>query len=376
MHGCWSLAVVVLVSAPATAGDDMVTVTVTGKGLSEDAACRDALRKALERGAGNEISSRSQVENSVLIRDAIYARADGIVSEHTVLETGDQAGGIKFCRIRAKVSQSAIASSWGEVQNVLAQVGQPGVMVYIRERVDEVDQDSSIAESQIEKRFLEAGFDVHARAQMDAIARKELNDAVETGNVNKAQKIAKQFATEIFITGTSDANAAGSRLLAGERVAMYNADGVIKMYYTDTGQLLASQPLTNCRGGVRTSYATARQGGKKAMQNCAEQLAESCYWTVMKFWATRISAGGLLILEVEGINFADAVKLEKKLETIDLDKIGDVTRSFTKGTARYTIKARMAAADLAEHLIQEDWASLIQITEQQTNRIQARWIGN
>ncbi|MCH7872734.1 MAG: hypothetical protein IID33_13640 [Planctomycetes bacterium] len=156
---------------------------------------------------------------------------------------------------------------------------------------------------------------------------------------------------------------------------MYNADGVIKMFYTDTGELLASQPLTNCRGGTRTLRGDSRQGGKKALENCAKELADACYDTVMRSWATRISAGQTLRLEVEGISFADAVKLEKKLEAIDPDKIRGVDRSFSSGVARYTITATMTASDLAEYFVKGDWSALIEITDQQTNRIRAKWVG-
>ncbi|MCH7592876.1 MAG: hypothetical protein IH989_08870 [Planctomycetes bacterium] len=362
-----------LLASAAHAGDK--PVTVTGQGLTEESACRDAMRKAIERGAGNEISSRSHVENAVLIRDVIFARADGIITEHVVLETGSAADGTKFCKIRAIVSPGAIASTWAEVQNLLAQLGRPGLMVYIRERIDGVDQDSSIAEAEIERRFLEAGFTVHARRQVDALARREIDQALENGNVNRVQELAKRFATEIFITGTSDASSAGTRVLAGQDVAMYNADSVIKMFYTDTGELLASQPLTNCRGGTRTLRGDSRQGGKKALENCAKELADACYDIVMRSWATRISAGQTLKLEVEGISFADAVKLEKKLEAIDPDKIRSVDRWFSSGVARYTITATMTASDLAEYFVRGDWPALIEITDQQTNRIRAKWVG-
>lgn len=146
----WILAVVACLVMPAVAQEDVIEVTVTGQGLSEDGARHDALRKALERGGEVEISSHSHVENFELIRDTIYARADGIVTDYRVLEKGEAAGGVRFCTIRAKVRRSSIASEWGEVQNVLDQVGQPGIAVYIQERIDGVLQDSSILESQIE----------------------------------------------------------------------------------------------------------------------------------------------------------------------------------------------------------------------------------
>lgn len=134
---CWSLAVPMYIGIPVRAFEDRIdpeavaTVTVTGEALSEDAARRDALRKALERGGRNEISSRSHVENFTLIRDTIYAKADGIVTDYQVLEQGNAVGGTQYCKIRAEVSKSAVASTWGEVQNVLDQTGRPGIAVCI-----------------------------------------------------------------------------------------------------------------------------------------------------------------------------------------------------------------------------------------------------
>ncbi|MGB2986203.1 MAG: hypothetical protein WBE26_10000 [Phycisphaerae bacterium] len=371
----WILAVVACLVMPAVAQEDVIEVTVTGQGLSEDGARHDALRKALERGGEVEISSHSHVENFELIRDTIYARADGIVTDYRVLEKGEAAGGVRFCTIRAKVRRSSIASEWGEVQNVLDQVGQPGIAVYIQERIDGVLQDSSILESQIEHRLLDAGFTVYAGQQIRAIAEKESADAASEQNVTKMQVIAKDFGTQIFITGTAQANAAGVHVLAGQRTAMYNGDAMIKMYYTDTAQLLASESLPNWRGGARGHYEISPQAGKKALENASKELVERCYKSVMKRWATRISAGGELLLEIEGLSVTDAIKFKKKLERIDPDKIRSVTYSMTKGIVKFRIKAKMTAEELAEHLDKPDWAALIEMVDVKTNRIQAKRVG-
>jgi hypothetical protein len=351
---------------------DVVEVTATGQGVSADSARRDALRQALESGGGIEIASRSQVENFELIRDTIYARADGIITDYKVLEEGDAAGGVKFCKIIAKVSKSAIASTWGEVQNVLDQVGRPGVAVYIQERIDGVNQDSSILESQIEKRLLDAGFVVKAGDQLRAIAEREAADAASEENIAKMQAIAKDFGTQIFITGTAQANAAGVRDLFGEPTAMYNGDGMVKMYYTDTAQLLASESLANWRGGARGFREDSPQAGKKALENAGQELVQRVYETVMRQWATQISAGGELILEVEGVNAVDAIKIKKRLQEMDPDRVLNVNQSLTKGIATFRIKAKMTAEDLAERLIAPDWAAHIELVDIKSNRLQAR----
>ncbi|HUU84498.1 MAG TPA: hypothetical protein VM243_13440, partial [Phycisphaerae bacterium] len=161
----------------AAVADDVVVVEVTGQGVSKDAAKTDALRRALEQGGQQEISSYSQVENFELIRDSIYSRAEGIVTDYQILQEGPGAGGVYFCKIKAKVSKTAIASSWGEVQNVLDQIGRPGIMVMIAEHIDDVMDDSSILESKIEERLLKSGFDVYCGAQVREIAKRESADA-------------------------------------------------------------------------------------------------------------------------------------------------------------------------------------------------------
>lgn len=363
-----------MIALPAVAQED-VEVTVTGQGISEDAARQDALRKALEQGGRTEIASRSEVSNFELVRDTIYARADGIVTDYKILEQGNAVGGVKYCKIRAKVSKSAIASTWGEVQNVLDQVGRPGIAIYIKERIDGVIQDSSILESRLEKRLLDAGFNVYAGDQLHAIAGKESADAASEENVAKVQAIAKDFGAQIFITGTAQANAAGVRDLYGQATAMYNGDGMIKMYYTDTAELLASESLANWRGGARGFHTISPQAGKKALENAGEELVTRCYESVMRRWSTRISSGGEIRLEVEGLNIVDAIRLKKRIKAIDPDRIKSVNYAMTKGIATFRIRAKMTAETFVEYLVDGEFAAMIEVIDIKTNRIQAKAVG-
>ncbi len=353
---------------------DIVELEVSGEGISEESAKNSALRKALEQGGQVEISSHSNVENFELIRDSIFSRADGIVTDYKILEQGPLAGGTYFCRIRARVKKSAIASTWGEVQNVLEQLGRPGIAVYILERIDGQVQDSSILESQIEKRLLDKGFTVYAGEQLRQIMEKEGADAQAEGNVAKMQAIAKDFGTQIFITGSAQANSAGvSEPIPGVPTAMYNGDAMIKMYYTDTGQLIASESIPNWRGGARGVHSVSPQAGKKALENAALDLVEWAYNSAMRSWATRISSGGELSLEIDGLSMGDALKVKKMLKEIDVDKILAVNGpSLTKGIATLRIKAKMTAEELAENLATDQFEALFEIHDLKPNRIQAK----
>jgi hypothetical protein len=364
--------VVAALPAAAIAQDEVVVVTVAGDGLTQDEAVRDAQRKALEQGAAVEISSHSQVENFELIRDSIYARADGIIEDFKILGCSEGVGGVVRCEIRASVSKSAVASSWGAVQNVLDQIGRPGIAIYILERIDGTLQDSSILESRLENRLLERGFKVLAGQQLRALMEKESADASAEGNVARIQAIAKDFGAQIFIEGTSQANAAGVKVLAGQQTAMYNADAMIKMFYTDTAQLIASEPLPTSRGGARGYYTHSPQAGKKAIDNAGEELVENLYYNAMRNWATQISYGGELELEIQGLKPVQVLLVKKKL--MEIDNVERVNTDRTKDLTKFRIRAKMTAEDLTMYLIGEDWAELIDPNslDWKTNRIQAK----
>ncbi len=362
-----------VVVATAARADEFVVVTVQGEGISEEAAKNDALRKALEQGGKQEISSRSESENFVLVRDTIYARADGIVSDYKVLQQGEGIGGVYFCKIEAKVNKSAIASSWGEVQNVLDQLGRPGVAVSIVEKIDGVVDNSSILESKIEERLIESGFDVYNSAHLQAKLGKESADAAAESDVAKMMAIAKDFSTQIFISGAANANQAGITQAAGTQLAMYNGDCVVKMYYTDTGKLIASKSLPNWRGGARGHFSFSPQAGKKALENAGRDVVEEVYRTCMRQWATRISAGDMIELEVSGLKVSAAIKVKKALQ--EIEGVSNVNYKMTKGVATYRIKAKMTAETMVEHLVEEKWEAIFEVVDVKMNRIQAKAIG-
>ena len=368
--------VVVLVGclSAAAVAEDIVVIEAQGEGISPDAAKKDALRKALEQGGKAEISSHSQTENFELVRDTIYARSEGIITDYKVLQEGAGVGGTYFCKIKAKVSKSAIATDWGSVQNVLDQIGRPGIMVCINERIDGVPDTSSILESKIEERLIKSGFDVYSKQGLDSIQAKEAADAAAEDNIAKLQALAKDHNTQIFIMGHANANAAGVKDLYGEPTAMYNGDCVVKMYYTDTARLLASESLPNWRGGARGHHTISPQAGKMALSNAGAEIIEKVYATVMQQWATAISAGGEIQLEIQGLTAKQTIKIKKMLRKIP--GIEKVHSQGAKGLVKFRIVGKMTAETLVEHLVEGEWESLIEIEDWKLNRIQAKAVGS
>jgi len=349
--------------------DDVVEVEAEGEGVNKEQALKAALRNALEKGGKQEIFSDSKVENYQLIHDTILSRAQGIVTDFKVLEEKKAMGGIVKVKIKALVSKSVLKESWGAIQNVLNQIGRPKIMVYIVERIDGKQEEQSLLETKIEERLLKSGFDMVAKTAIDANKKKEMDDAAATGNAAKAQAIAKELDADIFMVGTANANQAGMEDLYGTPAAFYNCDAQIKAYYTDSAKLLASKGLPNTRGGARGRKEFSPQAGKMALDFAGGNIVEELYAQVMEQWATQISAGGELVLEVNGANFKVANSLKKAIA--EIEGVNSVNMKFTKGVATYAINAKMGAQDLAEKLSEGEFEKMIEIQDLKLNRIQA-----
>ena len=361
--------------------DEAKTVRVTAEGYDRDDALKQALRQALEQGAGVQLAGFSQVENFALARDTIYSRAAGIVSDYRILDEKERAGGTVIVTIEAVVRPSAVAEAWGEVQNVLDQIGRPKIMVWIEESIDNRLQRDSMVESRIQQMFVKAGFDLVERKAIADITGREAADARDGRNAAKLARLAKDAGAHILIRGSANANRAGLEDLYGVPVAFYNCDVQAKVYYTDTGRLLASESLPVTRAGARSRREFSPQAARAALVRATfppegdtsrrtPALAIKLFETVMEQWSTQITAGGDIELEIEGLDFKAYVKIKKALA--EIKRVQRVDGDFTKGIAKFRIKAQISAETLAERLTEKPFEDWLEVVDLKPNRIQAK----
>lgn len=348
-----------------------VIVEADGEGLNKDDATKAALRAALEKGGKSEIFSHSEVKDFQLMHDTIISRAEGIVTDYKVLKEAPVVGGgtIKVW-IKAKVSKKAMVDQWGAIQNVLNQMGRPKIMVFIRERIDNQLEEQSILETKIEERMLKSGFDLVERSQIKEIMEKEKADAAAEDNMKKLQSIAKGFGAQIFISGTANANQAGIEEVYGTPIAFYNCDVQLKAYYTDTAKLLASKGIPQTRGGARGRKEYSPQAGKQALDFAGKNVVEDIYRQVLGQWSTAISAGGELVLEVEGLKGGPAIRLKKMIA--EIKGVEKINFEMSKGLATYRINAKLSGEQLFEKLAEGEFEKAIDLGELKMNKIQAK----
>lgn len=356
------------------------TVRVSADGYNREDALRQALRKALEQGAGVQLAGYSQTRDFMLVRDTIYSRAAGIVKDYRILGEREGAGGVWTVEIEATVRPDAVAATWGEVQNVLDQLGRPKIMVWIDERIDGQLQPDSIVETRLEEMFVKVGFHLVTRKAIGAARRPEQADTREGPGLTELQKIAKEAGAHILIRGAANADRAGLENLYGVTAAFYNCDVQARIYYVDTGTLLASESIPSTRRAVRSRREYSPQAAREALVQATlpeaenvtarRALATRLYEAVMEQWATQLTAGGELELEVHPLPFKHYLALKKALA--DLEGISSVEGDYTDGGVRFRIKAKITAATLAELLTEKPFDQWLDITDLKLNKIKAK----
>lgn len=83
---CFVLLCMLTTALPATAQDNILTVTSRGVGVSESEAKKDALINAMQQAIGAYMDSETLIENDQIIRDKVLAVSDGFVKEYDVTD--------------------------------------------------------------------------------------------------------------------------------------------------------------------------------------------------------------------------------------------------------------------------------------------------
>ena len=342
----------------------LVEVTVTGQGLSKDEALRDALRKAVERGARTFIHSESETRDFALVRDTVLTRAMGFVQSHRVLSSRVTDDDVWEVKISAMVSVEGVKNIWGTVKTLLKTHGRPKIMVALTERIGGAAQQDSTVQTRIENLLLKSGFLLVNKKQLKAIDLKDIAAAVAEDKPQKIQAIAKRFGAQLFITGSTNAASGGSSLVHGQiRMFDYSADGDIKCYRSDTAQMLASQ-----NGTAKWSDPVGRNAAKKSLWRLGDTLGPKVQNDILRFWLDVVQGHGEVVLEVEGVTFRDYLKIKKAVQGVK--GVEDVTAKYNNKIAKCSIQANMNAEQLAEKLVEA--IEKLEISDVSQNVIKAK----
>ncbi len=329
----------------AAVGGKMITVNVTGMGMSKDEAVKDGKRKAVEQ-VFVKVYSQSKTRDFVLVKDTILTRSAGFVQRFEIIGkptvSDDDVWEVKM---KVVVLKDPIDDLWGVVTGLLKDMGRPKIMVFLREKVDDKWLEMSTVQTRVEKSLLDSGFALVDQNQIKAIQKKDLESAIAEDKPDKVQAIAKQFGAQIFITGVATSTGR-KKIIYNMTKYMYEADANIKVYRSDTAQLLSAVPGKSTRG----VQSTARAAAKQALDTQGQLVAPLVTRDILQFWMDVLAGRGEVQLKVEGITFAQCLILKKAIK--EIKGVKDVRSKYTNKNANISIATDMNAETFIEHMIE------------------------
>jgi hypothetical protein len=346
-------------------GQNLVEVTVTGAGVTEDDAVRDAMRKAIETGAGTFISSHSETKDFALVRDTVLARAAGFIQSKNIISKNTLPDGTWEVKITATVSVQGIEDTWGAVTTLLTQMGRPKIMVFIREKIAEQVQDDSTLQTRIENILLKSGFLLVDKNQLKEIDLKDLAAAAAEDSPAKVQAIAKRFGAQIFITGVANCTAGPRSNVGGVELFPYQAEANVRTFRSDTAQMLSSVPGQPTRGVDRVW----RSAAQKALDAQAQTVAPRVLTDILGFWQEALAGRGEVQLHVEGVTFTQYTALKKKLK--EIKQVKDLNAKFANQIVECSLQSDVNAETLAEKIAEA--LTELEITDVSQNVIKAQF---
>jgi hypothetical protein len=385
----WMIGLTVLVAAGAAAAlppppppapppppRDTVTVTVEGKGYDKLSAVNDAFRKAIEQVAGAELWSETAVKDFVVEKDVIVSRSKGYVKEHTIIKEEIRrlpTGVIVVVTCRCVVRLKELKDDWGGVQMVLKQVGRPKIMVMITDRVDGMLRDESYTQTEIQDQLIRSGFELVSKEGLAALDQKRLMDARLKDDVAAIQELAQRFKAQAYVVGSVKALFQREGF-AGIPIYWHAISANIKVYETNTGNLMGAMAYPNKVHGDRGTRETAADSGLKKV---ASLFAPGLKYRIIQYWFAMVDPrrGQDILLEVSNTTFSTHRALLQALTAVKEFK--EVNGEFGSGASKFTIKSVVnvneAATKIDDIRLGVPAQYKVEITAMRGNRIVAEY---
>ena len=314
------------------------TIEATGDGITEEAAKKDALRNALERGAGVIIRNESLTVDWELARDVILAETRGSIETFDVLSMKRDRGVFK-AKVRAVVSTKLIAKDLS-ILHFLS--NNQRIACAVVDFADGRPMETTLAQSSFEKALLAKKFNVVDPSQVEAIKARDRLDSFRDPAL--AQKLGKRWGCDILITGKGYTSFAKVENIYGVEQTFYTATIEAKALLVSSGKVVASENVTIRRGG--RSAASAQ---KLALSGAGDEIARELIKEIVLHLRKSSLDEAAVELLVKGVNFKQLVAVEAALKKIKgMQKV--VQRSYHDGVATLECRFKGDARTLAIHI--------------------------
>ena len=344
---------------PEPAAGKTTVIEASGEGITKEAAKKDALRNALERGAGMVIRNQSLAVDWQLARDVVLTETRGSVVKFDVLSM-KKAGGVFRAKVRAVVSTELIAKDLS-ILHYLSNHAR--IACAIVDFAGGKPAETALAQSSFERRLLAKQFNLVSRSQVERIKARDRLDSFKDAAL--ARKLGERWGCDILITGKGYTNFAKAEKVYGVEQLFYTASIEAKAVLVSSGAVIASDNVTVRRGG-RSAAAAEKLALSGAGDEIADRLIRKI---VLHLRKSSLDENSIEIL-VKGVTFEQLIELEKVLRKLKgMQKV--VQRSYRDGAATLECRFKGDARTLALLIAKLDKPKL-HIASVDRNRIEVK----
>ena len=346
-------------------------VQATGQAPAElprarEAAVEDALRQAVEAGAGVKIASETKVQNFQLIKDVIYMQTAGLVETYKVLRENPNQQGLYTVRVEAIVSRAQVDMRLQAWKSLIQRKGWPRLMVVGALDSNPFDRIlTAKIQGLMERRSLTViDQSVLNENQLRAAQRAAFGDA----DMQKAAVISQEVGADYLVIAEINGEELPVEDNFGVKLYPADATGMFKVITADTAMVIASEVISR-----QVKAQSSRQAIREVTDRIVEQTFEEAIKRVAFHWLEDVDSRGgqqiQLVLHkfpferinnlIEGLNQSGAIK----------DSIDDSTDA--KGRSQIRLITNESAVNIAGVLLKVDPGISIAKTSKNTIEIEA-----
>jgi len=357
-------------AALSTPGRDEVIVTAVGESAhSFEEAKEDALRRAVEMGAGKEVFADTRVADFALMHDTIISRSAGYVRSYDIIEK-NEVRGVYMVKVRAVVAVGKIKEDCGALRILIERKGRPNLLIVTSEEGVNLPQwTGNAAEFKLRELFGEKGFDIVDDETLAEIVGRDVTHAMLAQDEAKAVAVAQQLHAGYVITGRALLRAGRPEPAYTLDLVPVSVDLLVKVVATDNAQQLASKQASASRA-LRDPTTAA---GQVLNQAAAEIFSELLRRILVK-WSEDLDVGSKVTCIGTRIptNILDAI-VDRLRATDGIKGVSIVDHNPQLSTL--SVVTRLEAKELGKVIVRAAEGK-VDVTEISPGRIGFKFVGN
>lgn len=330
------------------------------KARAKEQAKVQAFRAAVEQVTGVYVSSETKVQNFQVLEDNIYTKATGFLQDFEIIDE-NVVGDTYKIKMKVVVGVKPLANALKD----LGLLKEWRIMVVIPEEHIGRRVPDPAGETEIIKRFLNAGYKLVDQKQVKAIRDSEIAEKAASGDIAAAQQLARKYGADVIITGEAfsehAATAGGGAYGIDVSLQSCKARVEARAIRADTGEIIAADGTYGTGVDIAENIA-----GKKALADAGGKLADFFIEEITKIPASVTSSVQLVI---SGASYGKLDELRISISKLrGVRKI--VLQDYAGKIATFDIELDGKAQDFAATL--EKSIGTIEVISVSKNKIEAK----